>query len=74
MADQYLGSEVGTATDLSLLTPRPETSENSLIRARAGEIKATESDKRARSSAKAKESMFGRLDKNNERIVGYDKK
>ena len=58
MAGQCSGSEVGTATDLSLLTPRPETSENSLIMVRAGEIEATESDKRAKSSANANERKF----------------
>ena len=62
IAGQCLGSAVGTATDLSLLTPRPETSENLLILERALEIDLTESEKRARSSANAKEWMLGNLE------------
>ena len=54
MDSQLSSPAVGMATDLSLLTPKPETLENSSITTKAGEIADTESAKRARSSAKAK--------------------
>ena len=62
------------ATDLSLLMPRPETTEKEEIRRRAGEIERTEVEKRAKSSAKAKGRMLGSLDKKQRRIVSNNKK
>jgi hypothetical protein len=55
---QRPGSAVGTATDFTLLMPRPEIAENRLIVRRAGEIAATEWAKRAKSSAKANGLTF----------------
>ena len=49
----FLGSEVETTADLSLLMPNPEISEKELMRERAGEITDTEVEVSARSSAKA---------------------
>ena len=51
---------VGMALDLVLLMPKPETTEKSLMRVRAGEMDLTESEKRARSSAKANGLTEGR--------------
>src|SRR4051794_36832417 len=61
------GGAVGMATDLSLLMPRPETTEKEEMRRRAGEIERTELEKRAKSSAKAKGRMSGSLDKKQRR-------
>ena len=53
MRANFLGSDVETTADLSLFMPRPEISEKTLMRERAGEISDTEEEVRARSSAKA---------------------
>src|SRR6185437_1611781 len=60
MAGQWGSSAVGIASDLVLLIPRPETTENLLIRVRAGEMDSTLSEKSAKSSAKANGLTEGR--------------
>ena len=57
------GGLVGTTTDLCLFIPRPETSENLLMRVRAGQMSVTLGAVMARSSAKAKGRMVGNLER-----------
>ena len=65
------GPAVGIAADLSLLIPKPETTEKRVIRRREGEMRETESAKRARSSAP---DTFSPREKVKQRIINNDEK
>jgi hypothetical protein len=71
IAGQHLVPAVGTATDLSLLTPRPETSENSLIKTRAiGKKREVISKSEGANVRKARDVNEERVVSNNEEEGG----